>query len=483
MEGSSADQADTGGIRGWAEFLGSYLLITCLLLAGALLRVLAWLTYKPAILGVGDSLGYLRSALGEINLAAWHPQAYPLVLKPLLAFDTLAVVTAAQHLLGLSMGVGIFVLLRHLGVGGTVAALGAAPVLLDGYQINLEQQILSETLFEALLVGAVMIVAWRERPGLSNAFAGGVLVGAAVVVRFAGLVALIAIPIYLLVKRAGWLRVGVALVGLALPMLAYASWMRAETGDFALSSHSGFVLYGRVATFAECERVDLPRNLRRLCIGEPVDERQDSYSIWIRNSPLRSYMKPHGIDEDAEVTTFSRRIIMEQPADFFRSTGEEFLTFFAPASPSVKEPIRSARWRFPRKMDELRGIPNQVREANGSPPEALGLNDHFAIDGRWAPFLRSYQDLVYSYGPLLALGGGLGLIGAILGRVIQEARDPRPESFLLALTGLALYITPALAGGYHVRYFVPGVPFLGAAGVLGAWLIVHRIRATRHDPA
>jgi hypothetical protein len=37
-----------------------------------------------------------------------------------------------------------------------------------------------------------------------------------------------------------------------------------------------------------------------------------------------------------------------------------------------------------------------------------------------------------------------------------------------------------LVASFHVRYIVPGVPFLGAAGALGAWLLFQRVTST--DP-
>ena len=49
----------------------------------------------------------------------------------------------------------LYALLVRLGVPKTWSALATAPVLLDGYQLNIEQYILTEALFELLLVSAL----------------------------------------------------------------------------------------------------------------------------------------------------------------------------------------------------------------------------------------------------------------------------------------------------------------------------------------
>ena len=135
-----------------------HLLFLCLFAVGFALRTVAWLAYKPAILLLGDTLAYLNVAAGEASGPSWHPILYSLLLKPALWMGSLAPVTAIQHFLGLLLAVLLYLLLIRLGARPALAALGTAPLLLDAYQINLEQHILTEALFETLFVGALIPV-------------------------------------------------------------------------------------------------------------------------------------------------------------------------------------------------------------------------------------------------------------------------------------------------------------------------------------
>ena len=73
-------------------------------------------------------------------------------------FDAVA---AVQHLLGLAMAVVIYLLLLRRGAPRWLAALAMAPVLLDAYQLQIEQTIMPDTWFEALIVAGLAILLWR----------------------------------------------------------------------------------------------------------------------------------------------------------------------------------------------------------------------------------------------------------------------------------------------------------------------------------
>src|ERR1035438_5909389 len=113
--------------------------------AGLVMRVLAQIAYRPALLYI-DSIKYLYIALGA------DPVGYRVLLKPLLTVGNLDLVAAVQHLLGLAMAVALYLLMRRRGVSRWLAALATAPILLDAYQLQIEQTIMPDTLFEALIV-------------------------------------------------------------------------------------------------------------------------------------------------------------------------------------------------------------------------------------------------------------------------------------------------------------------------------------------
>src|ERR1017187_9581253 len=128
-------QEDAGQLRGaggtslGGTSLGALLrrhwLLAVLLAAGLVLRVLAQVAYRPALLYI-DSIKYLYIANGADAVG------YRVLLKPLLAVGNLDLVAAVQHLLGLGMAVALYLLMRRRSVPRWLAALATAPILLDG---------------------------------------------------------------------------------------------------------------------------------------------------------------------------------------------------------------------------------------------------------------------------------------------------------------------------------------------------------------
>ena len=147
-------------------------LIAALLLAGLVLRALSMAAYQPALLYI-DSLKYL--------FGAWpgnDPLGYNVILKVLLAGGNLNTVTVIQHLVGLAMAGVLYLLLLRRGTPRWLAALAAAPVLLDAYQVQIEQTIMPDVWFEALIVAGLALLLWRPEPGPRLIAAGGLALGA-----------------------------------------------------------------------------------------------------------------------------------------------------------------------------------------------------------------------------------------------------------------------------------------------------------------
>ncbi|HYS33760.1 MAG TPA: hypothetical protein VEM58_16005, partial [Streptosporangiaceae bacterium] len=122
------------------------------LAAGLVLRVLAQLAYRPALLYI-DTMKYLYNAYPGAD-----PVGYKAPLRAILAVGGLSTVTAVQHLLGLAIAATIYVVLLRRGTPRWLAALAAAPVLLDAYQVQIEQTIMPDVWFEALLVAGIAVL-------------------------------------------------------------------------------------------------------------------------------------------------------------------------------------------------------------------------------------------------------------------------------------------------------------------------------------
>src|SRR5437764_25795 len=111
--------------------------------------------YHPALIYV-DTLKYLYGAS-----PGSEPFGYTVALKIVLAVGDLGTVAAIQHLLGLAMAVTLYVVLLRRGIPRWLAALTTVPVLLDAYQLQMEQTIMPDVLFEALVLAGLAVLLWR----------------------------------------------------------------------------------------------------------------------------------------------------------------------------------------------------------------------------------------------------------------------------------------------------------------------------------
>jgi len=152
-----------------SDALRKHWVLALLIAGGLVLRVVTQFAYEPALLFI-DSKKYLFGT--DFNLGAWgsfDPIGYTLLmLKPVLMFGNLGLVALLQHVLGLGMAVALYALMLRRGVVRWLAALAVAPVLLDAYQLNAEQTIMPDVLFEALLVAGIVLLLWQPRPGLPS---------------------------------------------------------------------------------------------------------------------------------------------------------------------------------------------------------------------------------------------------------------------------------------------------------------------------
>jgi hypothetical protein len=146
-----------------------HLAILVLGVAAVALRVLAMIAYRP-VLFYSDSVDYLKHAY-QLPLSDWRPPGYSIFLRFVLLSHNLLAVAATQHVLGLATAGLLYALLLRLGLVPWAAAACCAPVLLDAYQVQIEQYVMSEALFEFLLVAALTLLA-RRGPGHLWRYAG-----------------------------------------------------------------------------------------------------------------------------------------------------------------------------------------------------------------------------------------------------------------------------------------------------------------------
>jgi hypothetical protein len=447
-----------------------------LLAVGTVLRFLVWMAYKPALLLQADTYTYLSQALHPTPQGS-RPAVYPLILKGLLVFDRLWVVTAVQHLIGVGLAVLLYLLLRRLTVAPAVAALGTAPLLLDGYQLNIEQYVLTETFFEAMIISAFALLAWQAKPSFWAVGGAGVLLALSGLTRFAGLSLIPVALLYALWRRFGWIRVASLGVAIALPILGYSLWFQAEGEKAGLTNKNGYFLYGRVASFADC-RIKVPEGLGEYCFDTAPENRPVSQGHYTLEFPESK----DPTETNARLYRFSTEMIKAQPMAYAGAVGTDFVRYFEFAAP-IKREHYVARWRFVQSVEEAIPIP-RILKLGGQPPRAVDSPEEFRIDQPLANKLRTYQDYVYMYGPLLAFALLLGIAGI----VVPAGGDTRlrSASALFTLGALALLLLPVMATVFHFRYVMPAIPLAGVAGSIGAtaiWRWLQRRQAGDGSPA
>ncbi len=488
-------------------------LVCLLLVAGLVLRVLAQIGYRPALLYV-DSLKYLYGASPGSD-----PLGYRLVLKVILLFGNLGTVAAIQHLLGLAMAVTLYLVLLRRGVPVWLSALAVAPVLLDAYQLQMEQTIMPDVWFEALIVAGLAVLLWRPVLTPQFAIAAGLILGASATVKALGEFLVLPALVYLLAAGGSprrLLRVSAALVAaFALPVLAYCGINYARTGHFWLARQQ--TLTGRLAAAADCSTLKLPAQARPLC---PTPAQQQALGpdglehLWAL-SPLYATHVPLGT-RGALIGDIKSAVVQQQPWRVAGSILADSLRMFAPARQATPWVTPIARWQFQDGyptyppwinicpagqlsakacLAEQQAIRKKVapvtdlllrpggtlvvgvQRTGGGVFSATAVSPSYGgraqVSRPVAAFLRTYQlDGGYTPGPLLALAALAGLAGSVLAlALIRRGGDARRRQLALGcllFTGTAAVVL-LIPDVYEFswRYALPAVITLVPAGVLG----------------
>jgi hypothetical protein len=446
-----------------------------LLAAGLLLRVAAELAYRPALYFV-DSVRYLYNADGM------DPVGYKGPLRAILFVGNFDTVAAVQHLLGLAMAVIIYALLMRRGVNRWLAALAIAPVLLDAYQVQIEQMIMPDVWFEALIVAGLAILLWRPTAGWRRVVAAGIVLGTSATVAQVGEALILPAVIYLLAAGGGWRQAAGKAAALcaafALPIVAYCSGSYLLTGDFFLS-HSGVTsLYGRLAAAADCATLKLPSDERGMC---PTAAQQAHGPDWLEYSlasPVQPYYSnlPRG-EVNSLISDFNHRVLKQQPLRVADAYGRDVVKLFALTRDGQGGDTPIARWQF---QTTYTYYPPWTSEAVVKTATGQFGGGAPAVWRPAASILRSYQlGGGYTPGPLMLVFAVAGLAGSVVA-VVRRRLDPATRG--LALGCLLFFATGAFVTlvsdwfEFSWRYQLPALVTLVPAGVLGLSLLIRSLR-------
>ena len=455
---------------------------TVVLVVSALIRLDAELGYRWQS-WFNDSWDYVDTA-ATLGLNPTRASGYSLYLALLRPFHSFALVTVSQHLMGLATAVLIYVLARRrFSCPSWLAVVLTLPLLFDGFEIQLEHLIMSDTLFLFLTMVALMLLLWSplggSKPGTAwwrsawaRCAAAGILIGLSAIVRSTGipLVPLFAawILLALALARSGWktLVASVAafvVTGVA-PTVAYAGWYDLQHGTFNTSQSTGVFLYSRVMSFAECSKMGkLPVDLLSLCSTVPPAQRPIAQAyIWTSGSPLARFPAPKFTPlPNSLAQQFAIRAIESQPLDY--------------AKVIAKDTWRSFYWPrtvFPNDLtyDEYLFGYHSVTVSRDHPAGGYrssaqaylaGGDPTTAIVNPFAALIRVYQRYIYLPGTVYGLILLLGLAALVLGwrRRAAGGGNPGLAALLPWTTSLVLIVTPAATAEFDYRYVTTAVPF------------------------
>jgi hypothetical protein len=489
-----------GRLRSVAGLVAAHRPFCLVLIGAALLRIVVMLGYPPAMF-FNDSYNYMTDAWTK-SPDAVRSDGYPLFLYLMLPFHSLNLVTGLQALMGLMMGVGIYAVLRRRGLPWWGATIPALPVLFDVFELQLEHMVAADLLFYTLVTLALVLLCWWDRPPLAVAVLVGLATGYATTVRSVGEPLLVLIVVGMLVRRMGWRRIAATAVAGLLPIVAYMAWFHSFTGHYALDESTGTFLYSRVQSFADCDRMNPPTDLRVLCDPRALADRPISQEyLWSNDTPLATLTGPNNANRftpavESLTMKYAKLAIESQPLDYAKVVAEDALRPFGWTRDGVNDTTSTSagnvegsgskfRFEYAAEESSIEAAPGWVTtdRANAHAARAFGGANYgqTSVVQPWSDILRTYQKVVYLRGPFLLLFLLAGAVGVILG-IRRKTRVPGTGwgglSLLPWLVGVALLVLPAMTAGFSYRYVLAAIPPLclaaglafAARGSLITWL-------------
>lgn len=440
-----------------APGLRRHLVFILLIVCGSVLRAIVTLAYQPALF-YSDSADYLLHAYTR-PLGSWHPPGYSVFLRIVLSAGTLGAVPIVQHLIVLGSSILLYATLMRLGVRPLLAGLACAPLLLDAYQLQIEQYVLSEALFETLLVCMVATLLWS--PCLTNrkVVLTGLLLGAAAIVRLDAVGMMLPVAGFAAARRVTWRRATALLAISAVPLLAMASLRATEGAGFSVTGGMGGIwLYGRVAPFADCSIARIPYAEQRLCPAQPLGNRPGT--SWFENSrdsPARLAVAGHAASS-GELSDFARRIILAQPLGYLHAVADSFASQFRPTRSQAAGGPTAEPWIFPTNAgarDRFSPNPELMVALYGGPRPHLNL--------ALARLLHRYQRWVYAPGPVMAMCLLIALAG-----IYRPVRASHRQMAVALLAGLGVIVVLGANATVEFtwRYVLPSLVLLPCAAAV-----------------
>jgi len=458
--GSRAARLRSLTARVWSQ----HRLFVIVFIPALLLRADAELGYRWQS-WFNDSFEYIANTV-RLTLDPTRVSGYSVWLKFLQPFHSYALITILQHLMGLAVGVMVYALLRHrYQAPAWLATLAAVPVLYDGFEIQLEHLILSDTMFLFAVMLATTLLLWDPAgPSTGRCALIGALLGLGAVLRSIGLPLLAVFAVYMIIHRFGWRKIAATVVVCLIPVFGYAGAFDLEHAQFAMSDATGVFLYSRVMTFAECSKIHPPADELFLCSTVPPDQRPIAQAyIWTPASPLdrmppsKFSPVPNQLAED-----FAIRAIEAQPLGYARAVLHDTWMVFGwnrivfPQAATYDEYLFGNHSLAVPAWDAAhlgRYTSYAAAYVQGDP--LTQVVNPFAI------IIRIWQRYVWLPGTVYGL-----ILLAGLGGIVLAWRRLGGEALLPWTVSFAMIVIPAATAEFDYRYVLPAVPFACLAAVM-----------------
>jgi hypothetical protein len=469
--------------KGVQRALAANKLFAILMIPAALLRIDAELGYRWQS-WFNDSWNYVDTAI-TLGLDPTRPSGYSLYLWALKPFHSFALVTVSQHIMGLLVAVMMYALARHrFGTPKWLAAVMTLPVLYDGFEIQLEHLIVSDTLFLFLAMLAVLVLLWSPLPPLradggaegarvpwwrsswARCALAGALLGVSAIVRTTGLPLIPIFAVYLLLcfgmgaVRTGWRTLVsgvVAFVVLAVaPVAGYAGWYDIQHGAFNTSESTGVFLYSRVMTFADCSKMQLSPDLLSLCTAVPPAQRPIAQAyIWTAASPLHRFPSPvFSALPNSLAQQFAIKAIEAQPAAYARAVFDDTWRSFDWSRSVFPNAQTYDQYLFGYQSVPISSGHPVPGYSSSAAAYLAGGNPLTAVVNPFAAAIRVYQRYIWLPGTVYGL-----LLLAGLGAIVAGRRRVSVDALLPWVSSVALIVVPAATAEFDYRYVTTAVPF------------------------
>jgi dolichyl-phosphate-mannose-protein mannosyltransferase len=465
-------------------------LLTLLLAAGLALRILTQIAYQPALL-YNDSTKYLLGAYPGDD-----PPGYRIVLQPLLAAANLDTVAVLQHLSGLAMAVVLYALLLRRGAPRWLAALAMAPLLLDAYQLQIEQMIMPNVMFEVLIVTGLVALLWEPSPRPWMIITAGLALGLSATAAQVGEVFILPALLYVLLTIGGGWRprlkqAAILCAAFALPILFGSFSNYVSIHRFALAPYSSGTIYGRMAEAADCATLKVPADEMALCPTAQQKLLGPDGLDHGKGSPIKT------VHSSATVRNFWHQVVLQQPLNVARAVGGDALKLFALTRDGARGDPPIARWQFqtyyPVSFPYVTLVNGEIVFGTYTPDgveKTIGTGAQFgaahpAVVQPLARFLRGYQLRGgYTPGPLFLLTALAGLAGSLAAfrRRVTPAVMAARACLVFFTAGVAVLLVSDVFE-FSWRYQLPALVTLPPAGALALTVVLLRRRRPQPSAA